>query len=121
MDRERLDRLRARLEQRRRELLELSQRTDAGIAEIRGEREIEFGDEAQSEEAQDQLARIGEAERAEVRRIDAALARMDAGTYGTCAACGEVIDPRRLDAAPFAVQCADCAELSAAEARRPRG
>jgi DnaK suppressor protein len=120
MDQRRIDELRARLQQRRGELEELFRRTDAGIAEIRGEREIEFGDEAQSEEAQDRLTRIGEAERSEVARIDAALARMEAGTYGTCASCGEPIDPRRLDAAPFAVQCADCAELAAAEARRPR-
>jgi DnaK suppressor protein len=120
MDRQLLETLRARLEKRRGDLLDLARRNDAGIAEIRGEREIEFGDEAQSEEAQDRLALIGEAERSELARIDAALARVKAGTYGTCAECGEPIDPRRLEAAPFAVLCADCANLSAAAPRRPR-
>jgi DnaK suppressor protein len=120
MDRQRLEGLRARLEKRRGELLELARRNDAGIAEIRGEREIEFGDEAQSEEAQDRMARIGEAERSELKRIEAALERVAAGTYGTCAECGEAIDLRRLEAAPFALLCADCANLSAAAPRRPR-
>ena len=46
----------------------------------------------------------------EVARIDAALARIADGTYGRCAGCGELIEPRRLEANPYAVQCTDCAE-----------
>jgi len=40
--------------------------------------------------------------------IDAALARLDAGTYGTCITCGNAIGDERLDAMPYAVQCIDC-------------
>ena len=94
---------------RRQELVTVIQGGDAGIAEIRAEREIEFGDEAQSEEEQERIARIGEAESAELARVDTALARLDAGSYGTCAACGDPIEPRRLEASPYAVQCAACA------------
>jgi RNA polymerase-binding transcription factor DksA len=37
--------------------------------------------------------------------VDAALARLRAGTYGTCERCGEPIDEDRLRALPTAVRC----------------
>jgi DnaK suppressor protein len=38
----------------------------------------------------------------------AALARLEAGEYGTCATCGEPIPAERLQALPFAVRCVAC-------------
>ncbi len=43
-----------------------------------------------------------------VRDIDAALARLDEGTYGTCTRCGQPIPEERLDAVPYAVLCVSC-------------
>jgi DnaK suppressor protein len=40
--------------------------------------------------------------------IDAALERIDAGTYGVCANCGKEIPPERLEALPYATLCIDC-------------
>jgi RNA polymerase-binding transcription factor DksA len=40
-----------------------------------------------------------------VAEIDEALARLDAGTYGTCAICGDAIPEERLDAVPYATLC----------------
>ena len=40
--------------------------------------------------------------------IDAALKRIDAGTYGTCSNCGEPIGAERLEAVPWTTQCIDC-------------
>ena len=40
--------------------------------------------------------------------IDAALARIDAGSYGTCTRCGGEIPQGRLDAKPWASLCIDC-------------
>jgi DnaK suppressor protein len=37
--------------------------------------------------------------------IDAALDRVDAGTYGTCETCGQPIAPARLEARPTARVC----------------
>lgn len=37
-----------------------------------------------------------------------ALDRVLAGTYGTCEACGDRIDPRRLHAVPRATLCLTC-------------
>ena len=41
--------------------------------------------------------------------VDAALARIDAGTYGTCERCGRPVGEARLDARPEARWCIDCA------------
>jgi DnaK suppressor protein len=43
-----------------------------------------------------------------LQRIDAALARVAAGTYGDCSECGSPIPSQRLRALPFAVRCLDC-------------
>ncbi len=41
--------------------------------------------------------------------VDAALARVDAGTYGACDRCGAPIGAARLDALPAARLCIRCA------------
>ena len=40
--------------------------------------------------------------------IDAALKRIENGTYGTCVNCGRPIGPERLEALPWATLCIDC-------------
>jgi len=40
--------------------------------------------------------------------VDAALARLEAGTYGVCLRCGLTIPPERLAALPWAAYCIDC-------------
>jgi DnaK suppressor protein len=46
---------------------------------------------------------------AHLAEIDAALARVGEGTYGTCTRCGRPIAPERLDARPEAALCITCA------------
>ena len=46
----------------------------------------------------------------ELRQVDDALARLDAGEYGTCAECEEPIGEARLQALPYATLCIQCAE-----------
>jgi len=43
--------------------------------------------------------------------VDAALARLDDGTYGTCVRCARPIAPARLDALPWAAHCIDCQRI----------
>ena len=40
--------------------------------------------------------------------INAALARVEAGSYGTCEKCGREISAERLEAYPWASLCIDC-------------
>lgn len=43
-----------------------------------------------------------------LQEIDAALARLDDGTFGVCVNCGAQIAPERLEAMPWATLCIDC-------------
>jgi len=43
--------------------------------------------------------------------VDAALARLDDGTFGTCVRCGRPIAPERLEALPWAAHCIDCQRI----------
>jgi RNA polymerase-binding protein DksA len=47
----------------------------------------------------------------QIAEIEAAIQRLDAGTYGACVSCGEPIGEGRLKVRPAATQCRDCAEL----------
>ena len=48
-------------------------------------------------------------QRVERRRIEAALARLEAGEYGECLVCGEPIPEARLRADPTTTRCVACA------------
>ena len=54
--------------------------------------------------------------RRQLEDTDAALVRLEEGTYGTCTNCGRPIDQERLDALPQASLCIDCKREQ--EARR---
>lgn len=55
------------------------------------------------------LERLGHASQQEIKALDAALERIAAGTYGTCARCGAEIDSHRLDLLPHTPLCRHCA------------
>jgi RNA polymerase-binding transcription factor DksA len=50
--------------------------------------------------------------RERLAEIEAALGRLDAGSYGRCVRCGEPISPERLAARPAAQTCIRCAGRS---------
>ena len=43
--------------------------------------------------------------------IEAALGRIDDGTFGTCARCGTAIPDERLEAMPSATKCIECKRI----------
>jgi RNA polymerase-binding protein DksA len=51
---------------------------------------------------------LGENSGEVLAQIDAALKRIEDGTYGTCAGCGREIARERLEAYPWASLCIDC-------------
>ena len=67
------------------------------------------GEQAVERENDEVLEGIGHEAQASIEHIRAALARIEAGTYGVCASCGEAINPARLEAVPEAVVCVSCA------------
>jgi RNA polymerase-binding transcription factor DksA len=55
-----------------------------------------------------QVAALLAGARQRLADLDAALARYDAGTYGTCEVCGRPIPPQRLAVRPSARTCVPC-------------
>ncbi|WP_299673873.1 TraR/DksA C4-type zinc finger protein [uncultured Roseobacter sp.] len=70
----------------------------------------DFSSERQGDEV---LEALGQAELNELRRIDAALARVASGSYGVCLTCGEDISEARLAVLPDTPLCKTCAATSA--------
>jgi len=60
-------------------------------------------------QAQAMAQASGERRAVQLREIDAALRRIEDGSYGECERCEKPINPRRLDADPTARLCIDCA------------
>ena len=56
-----------------------------------------------------QVAALVARAEAALREVDAALARLDAGTYGVCERCGRALPAGRLAARPTAATCVGCA------------
>ena len=69
----------------------------------------DFEDRATEREGDEVLESLGVAELAELRQINAALTRVEAGTYGVCVQCGEDIAKERLNVLPHAPLCQNCA------------
>lgn len=89
----------AELEQRLGEIEhDLDEPHDPGFAEQATERELD-----------EVLEGLGNAGLVEVKQIQAALKRVEDGTFGTCMECGEPISNERLELIPHAAKCKRCA------------
>ncbi len=67
-------------------------------------------DLAQSDLNQSVSLRLKDRERALLHKIEVALAKITAGTFGVCEACEEPIEIKRLEARPVAELCIRCKE-----------
>lgn len=99
-----MDKVRATLEEERELLLqglerepELGDRT-ADVADVATTRIEQLTDDRERQRRQERIA-----------QIDAALERMEQGTWGTCVGCGGSIPKARLQALPTATTCVACA------------
>jgi DnaK suppressor protein len=90
--------------------VQIKRRGDHREAEedLLGVREPDPADAAAAEGTAIPLDSLNESEQAQVAEIEAALSRIDAGTYGTCERCEERIEERRLEAVPWARRCFTC-------------
>lgn len=105
-----LETARALLQTRRDELTRLASSTaeDSAPVELDQTRvgRLSRMDALQGQAMAQETARRREVE---LQRIDAALARVDAGDYGYCVRCDEEIAPARLKIDPATPTCVDCA------------
>lgn len=100
----------ATIEQQLRDLrTELSNRLTGIHADVGRGRSRDSEEQASENENEEVLVALAADARGEIAEIDRALARLQSGTYGICVACGEPIDPRRLQAYAMADKCISCA------------
>ncbi|WP_417806838.1 TraR/DksA family transcriptional regulator [Thioclava sp.] len=93
---------RTEIEARKAHLLERIEEIDA---ELDSHVEQDWEDAASKQEDDEVLDELDMAARQELRVIEAALQRLDAGEYGFCVTCGERIDEARLDLLPATPFC----------------
>ena len=100
--------------ERERTLRRLASLTDDYDAVVAASRDTNADDEHDPEGAtiafeRSQVGSLVRQARLHLSEIDAAMERLDAGTYGTCERCGEPIGEGRLEARPVARTCIRCA------------
>ena len=108
-------------------LLEERRRVEHALATLRSEHPGSLDDEVEetSPTADNNLAEtatatlgreidytLGDNAEQVLSEIDAALKRIEDGTYGTCVNCGREIPRERLEANPWASLCIDCKRRS---------
>ena len=114
--------LKRMLEDRRRELLSAVQEK---MRDVRadGNKERDVLDQGESSEVdiqEDIEFALIQMKSETLGKVDAALRRLEEGTYGNCFECGEEIAEARLRALPFAARCKDCEEAKENSERRER-
>jgi DnaK suppressor protein len=118
----RYNELRKMLENRRRELVtEVQGRIRDVRAEGNTEREVlDQGESSEVDIQEDIEFALIQMKSETLNKIDAALRRLEDGSYGDCFECGEEISEARLRALPFAVRCKDCEEARETAEQRER-
>ena len=80
----------------------------AAALDAAGEDAKESADLSMKDVTQEISLKLGDQESQMVADIDQALLRIEEGSYGMCARCGQPIDERRLEAMPTARYDAEC-------------
>jgi RNA polymerase-binding protein DksA len=108
-----LDHFRRELETERERLLAARQAVnhEGSLLEESGDIAIGSGDHIADSATETYMRELDEGleENADhlLTEIDAALVRIEQGTYGTCVVCGKQIGEERLEAVPYATLCID--------------
>lgn len=106
------DALRERLLQQKQEIVNMYKQDVRAGQESADDGTEDIVDRANNSYNRELMFSLSDGERQLVLQIDAALRRMDEGTYGRCANCGRQIALQRLQAVPWARFCIDCQELA---------
>ena len=103
------EKLRGLLRGQRREVFKSVAGAEADLRSIAEGRESELEERAQEERFARLAARLDDRGKEELWQIDAALRRLNEGSYGVCARCTNAIPLARLEAAPATLHCMTCA------------
>jgi DnaK suppressor protein len=100
--------MRARLLARAAELAERVRRVQADLGRAREPLPRDSADAAIVLENDEVLRAIESTATLELRQIEHALERIDAGQFGVCESCGKPIEAARLEIVPHARRCGAC-------------
>ena len=94
------------------EIAEFELEGQESLSEVSGENNYRdhMADQGSATFARELDMTLEERARESLARIERALARIEAGTYGVCVRCGEPIGADRLEAMPEAELCISCKE-----------
>lgn len=107
MDSDRLSFFRQKLIEKRLALTNMVQRTESYGREKESETQ-DIGDMAVESYTKEFIFGKSSSDRTILQQIDAALARIESKDYGLCDSCGAPIQPKRLEAIPWALHCLPC-------------
>ncbi len=99
-----------RLKSQREEAFRLLHRVGDESRSLDSDIPQDSGDQSISTVSKEFLFQQGSQRRGMVRRIEAALTRIERGTFGVCAECCGEIPIRRLEALPWTDLCLHCQE-----------
>jgi len=118
----RYNELRKMLETRRRELMNAVQGKirDVRASEGKDRDVLDQGESSEVDIQEDIEIALIQMKSETLNKVDAALRRLEEGTYGNCFECGDEISEARLRALPFAVRCKDCEEERETAEQRER-
>lgn len=104
------DEVRTALETQRHELVREIREMGADPAseDVSFEADAGFSDRSHSTEERARALAVLETLRSNLHDVDRAIAKLGAGSYGTCDRCGRPIGAERLEAIAWAVLCIDC-------------
>lgn len=97
---------------------ELTARLDRIHANVRRGYHADSKERAKELEDNEVVDALGNEARQELRKISAALQRLESGDYGICTECGLPIKEGRLKVYPYAEECIECAEYDEYRGRR---
>jgi DnaK suppressor protein len=78
-----------------------------------GDLDFGFADSAQSTAERGKVLALVERLREQLKDVNHALDRIEAGTYGSCESCGNQIGAERLEALPYSALCVSCKQKGA--------
>jgi DnaK suppressor protein len=110
MDKKRLDYYKKKLQARREELIKTIARTEEEGRTADDDPTVDLADKAANSYTKEFLFGQTNTDRTMLALIDEALARIKAGSYGSCVECEEELQQKRLEAVPWARYCVNCAE-----------
>ncbi len=109
------EQFRSHLEDKRTRLIDAARATIENEMVVPQDERFDEVDQASTEYMQAFSFRLRGRERYLLKKIDLALKKIDAGTFGICEECEEPISLKRLEARPEAPLCIQCKEAQERE------